>query len=498
MLLSLRERPDHPSFHASPCRTAVLLCVAMVGLSFIISAGNAIQNTRPINYDDLPVELSGWLNQQGVNRENFVTRISTIRQQTEERELIGEFDHLIFFLLQSSRFTAQPKIEPAISAYEFVQSLGETERARFLAKDSNHLPPAEKIPKPVKRRIADFVKALKAKTSSSDERLSYFDNLLRKTNSLNVEIRLSNEYLRAMRFLYHKEFASRSLKQEELAAYVASLYQTRGHSTDTQIEANFAVYQALQVLKFSSPTAELNRVLIVGPGLDFAPRTDLLDLFEPQSYQPFAVADALLRLKLADESKLQIHCADINDRVLNYLQSLRQRREVRLAILTGVKDSAAHPIADDYKTYFSDFGTRIGVESGLNAPPQLSEKLAENLAGRLGKSLRVRPEIAKTIIAHRLNIVTDRLAGSPQFDLVIVTNVFPYFNAPELLFALTNISAMTANGGYLIHNELQTVPSNFVNALGLPLRQARTVMITSDKAAPLFDGVAIHQKTSRL
>lgn len=478
----------------------------MVGLSFIIAAGNAIQNTRPINYDDLPRELSGWLNQQGVSRENFVTRISAIRQQTEERELMGEFDHLIFFLLQSSRFTVQPKIEPAISAYEFVQSLGETERTRFLAKDSNHLPPAEKIPKPVKGRIADFVKALKAKTKSGDERLSYFDKLLRKTDSLNVEVRLSNEYLRAMRFLYHKEFASRSLKQEELAAYVASLYQTRGHSTDTRIEVNFAVYQALQVLKFSSPTAELNRVLIVGPGLDFAPRTDLLDLFEPQSYQPFAIADALLRLKLADESKLQIHCADINDRVLDYLQSLRQRREVRLAILTGVKDSAAHPIADDYKTYFSNFGTRIGVESGLNVPPQLSaplaetlaEPLAEPLAGRLGKSLRVRPEIVKIIIAHRLNIVTDRLAGSQQFDLVIVTNVFPYFNAPELLFALTNISAMTANGGYLIHNELQTVPSNFVNALGLPLRQARTVMITSDKAAPLFDGVAIHQKTPRL
>lgn len=487
--MSLRERLNRRRFHVSLRRAAELVCVAIVGLSLVIAPGNAIQNARQISYEDLPAELFGWLNQQGVNRENFAARISATRRQTEERELIGEFDHLIFFLLQSSRFTVQPKIEPAISAYEFVQSLSESDRTRFLAEGSNHLPPAEKIPKPVKARIGDFVKALKAKTRSDDERLSYFDNLLRKTASPNVETRLSSEYVRAMRFLYRKEFASRSIRQEELAAYVASLYQSRGHSTDTQIEANFAVFQALQVLKLSSPTTELNRVLIVGPGLDFAPRTDLIDLFGPQSYQPFAIADALLRLKLADESKLQIHCADINDRVLAHLQSLRQRREVRLSILTGVKDSAAHPIADDYKSYFKDFGTRIGVESSLDVPPQLF--------GRLGKSLRVRPEIVKTIIPHRLNIVTDSLAGLPQFDLVIVTNVFPYFSAPELLFALTNISAMTATGGYLIHNELQTVPSTFVNALGLPLRQARTVMITSDKVAPLFDGVAIHQKIPR-
>lgn len=489
--MSLRKRLNCWQLQFPLYRVVELLCFALVILS--CATGQTEQATRQISYGDLPLELYGWLNQQGVSRENFAARISSIRRQTDERELAGEFDHLIFFLLQSSRFTTQPKIEPAISAYEFAQNLSEPDRVRFLAEGSDFAPAAEKIPKSVRARIGDFVKALKAKTQADDERLSYFDNLLRKTVSSRVENRLSTEYIRAMRFLYQKEFASRSIKQDEVAAYVASLYQTRGHSTDTQIEANFAVFTALASLKASSPEIRLNRVLIVGPGLDFAPRTDLIDVFGPQSYQPFAIADALLRLQLADESKLQIHCADINERVLDHFRTLRQRREVRLSILTGVKESAAHPIADDYKTYFKDFGNRIGVESNLDVPPQFSG----NLAGRMGKSLRVRPEIVKTIRAHRLNIVTDRFADSQPFDLVIVTNVFPYFSAPELLFALTNISAMTATNGYLIHNELQTVPSTFVNALGLPLRQARTVMITSDKAAPLFDGVAIHQKIFR-
>ncbi|MBL8188815.1 MAG: hypothetical protein JNK38_12455 [Acidobacteria bacterium] len=493
--MSLRERPNHSRFHASLRRAVKSLCVVIVGLSLVMTPGKAIQNTRPISYDDLPAELSGWLNQQGVNRENFAARISAIRRQTEERERIGEFDHLIFYLLQSSRFTELARIEPALSAYELVHSLGEIDRAKFLAEGSVFVPSSDKIPKTAKARINQFIAALKANRKRDDERLNYFDNLLRKTTSpilpiLNVETLLSAEYLRAMRFLYRKEFASRSIKPEDLAAYVASLYQTRGHSTDTQIEANFVIHQALQVVKFSSPQTKLNQVLIVGPGLDFAPRTDLIDLFGPQSYQPFAVADSLLSLKLAEETKLQIHCVDINDRVIAHLQNLRQRSEIRLSILSGVKESAAHPIVDEYRNYFLNFGKSVGIESKLAVP--------DSFSAHLSKSLRIRREVVQAISAHRLNIVTERFADSLRFDLVIVTNVFPYFSPSELLFALTNISAMTATDGYLIHNELQTVPSNFVNALGLPLRQARTVMITSDKAAPLFDGVAIHQKTPRL
>ena len=471
----------------------MVLCVALVGLFLVIEPGaSSAQSKRLIRYGDLPVELLSWLRQEGVTQENFSARISSIRQLTDERERVGEYDHLIFFLLQSSRFTVQPRIEPALSAYEFVQSLSETDRAQFLAEGSTFLPATEKIPRSVKTRIADFSKALKTNRKLDDERLSYFDNLLRKTGQATqaIEPQLALEYIRAMRFLYRKEFASRLIASKDVAAFVASLYQTRGHSTDTQIEANFAVYTALASLKALSPETRLNTVLIVGPGLDFAPRTDLIDLFGPQSYQPFAIADALLSLKLADETKLQIHCVDINDRVIAHLQNLRQRSDVRLSILSGIKESAAHPIAEDYKSYFQSFGKSIGAESKLEVPSHLS--------AHLSKSLRIDQEVVRTISVDRLNIVTERYADSPSFDLVVVTNVFPYFSAPELLFALTNISSMMAAGGYLVHNELQTVPSTFVTALGLPLRQARTVMITSDKVTPLFDGVAIHQKTPRL
>jgi hypothetical protein len=469
---------------------SLLPCFILAVLIFaFVTGGNSTAKLRQISFDDLPIKLHPWLKEQGFSRESFADGISAIQRKTAERERIGEYDHLIFFVLQSSRFTALPKIEPALSAYEFVQNLSEADRNQFLDAAMNFAPSAGSIPKSAKLRIGDFVKSLKAKQKQEDERLSYFDNLLKKTApaTITLEQHLAAEYIRAMRFLYRKEFASRAIKQEELAAYVALLYQDRGHSTDTQIEANFAVYTALAALKASSPETRLNKILIVGPGLDFAPRTELIDLFGPQSYQPFVIADALLNLKLADESKLQIHCVDINDRVIAHLQNLRQRKEVRLSILSGVKESTTHSIAEDYKNYFLSFGKTIGVESRLDIPAEFST--------HLGKSLRIRPEVVKTISVDRLNIVAERYADSQQFDLVIVTNVFPYFSPPELLFALANISAMMAEGGYLVHNELQTVPSTFVTAVGLPLRQARTVMITSDKVAPFFDGVAIHQKT---
>jgi hypothetical protein len=452
---------------------------------------------RQIAYADIPAGLCEWLEKEGVSVNNFSDYIAAINRSTADRETRGEYDHLIFFLLQSRRFTGQTKIEPALSAYEFVNGLSEPERERYLAETPDYLPSEERMPKAARARMNEFIRAMDQ--DSDDERMAYFKTLLKNTTSKSSSPaqRLYAEYGRAMRFLYRKEFASRKFDKERLAAYVASLYQDRGHSTDTQIESNFAVYTALAALKAGeksqSTSTQLNRVLIVGPGLDFAPRTDFIDLFGPQSYQPFAVADALLSLKLCDAARLRIDCVDINERVVTHLRGLRRRGEATLSILSGVSDGAARALSEDYKDYFRNLGSSVGREGALNVPP--------DMASRLKKSLRVGPEVTGKINAERLNIITERFEHSdgsaPNYDLVVVTNVFPYFNPTELLFALTNISAMLAEGGYLIHNELQTIPSFFITPLGLPLRQARTVLIASGENAPLFDGVAIHQKSKR-
>ncbi len=96
--------------------------------------------------------------------------------------------------------------------------------------------------------------------------------------------------------------------------------------------------------------------------------------------------------------------------------------------------------------------------------------------------------------AESLDIVTERLDGEP-FDLVIATNILPYFDEGELMLALTNIAAMLAPGGVFLHNEARPSMAAMTTALGLPFEQSRHVVIATVRGAPpLFDSVWLHRK----
>jgi CheR methyltransferase, SAM binding domain len=456
----------------------LLLLIAMI----LHSVGWAQERgaIRNIHWQDLSPELQRGLMSRQLSAQNFTAFIDAIQQQTTVREINGEFDHLIYYILQSQQFTALPKIEPALSAYDFVQTLSLGEREKYLASEK-YFPSHVTIPKAVTARLKVFLQRLTQ--AQSDERMRYFKQFLATTQSASLE-RLTDEYARAMKFLYRKEFLTRSIGNPSgVAAYVASLYQERGHSTDTQIEANFVLSQALAMIKATAPATRLNRILIVGPGLDFAPRTDLMDVFGPQCYQPFAVADALLLLQLSAPATLQIHCVDINNRVVSFLRDFPSRQNRTLTIFSGLANDQNHQLTDDYQSYFRSFGAFIGNET---ASP--SDTILPN---HLRRSVRINSAIASRITADKLNIITQRYALAPDYDLVIVTNVFPYFNETELALALSNIAAMMRPGAFLLHNEPRPLPAN---AVGLPLQQARTILLAKGQRGELFDGIAIHQK----
>lgn len=401
---------------------------------------------RSISYGDIAPQIRNLLVEQGISEKNFDDYITSLNRRTAERETIGESDHLIYFVLQSERFTRQRKVEPAVSAYEFVQNLSAQEKSQYLSEEAR-LPPIEKLPASAASRLRNFINQIEKPTS--DERLAYFKRFIqenRKSSDSPLQY-LYAQYARAMRFLYEKEFVSRGITDPQSAtAYIASLYQNRGHSTDTQVEANFAVYIALAVLKAEIGSKRLNNVLIVGPGLDFAPRTDLIDVINPQSYQPFAVADALINLQLADPARLRIHCVDINDRVVSHLRRFPKQAVKRLALLSGVADSGKRLLSAEYKRYFETLGRQIGTESPLDG-------LRREYGGHLKKTLLIRGQVADAVTVEKLNIVTERGEPSAPYDLVVVTNVFPYFNSVELLLSLVNIEAVMGKGAYLIHNE---------------------------------------------
>jgi hypothetical protein len=466
------------------------LCIWFSGLADGTRQSAAQAARRVLQFADIPADFHAWLKGQGITAATFDNFVAGINRETAERELKGEYEHLIYYALQSTHFTRLPKQEPALSARDFAQSLTGTERARWLDDKTVYVPALDRLPKPATARLKEFGQVLQQPTE--DERLRYFQQFTKQhePDPAKLLAALCREYAAAMRFLYRKEFSQPDASAEQVAA----LYQTRGHSTDTQIEANFTVRQALAIIKDSQPKAELNRVLIVGPGLDFAPRTDLLDLFGPQSYQPFAVADALLSLGLADEKRLRIHCVDINERVIAHLQSLSRRASHQLFLLSGIADKPGLPLTEDYKRYFQTLGNAVGQSAPLAVPAEL--------APRLHKSVNVRPALLSHFSADRLNIITERYEPSPDYDLIVVTNVFPYFSDVELLSGLTNLTKMLAQNGYLVHNEARVTAPAVTQPLGLPVLQSRTVLLAAPsaggRAMPLYDFAGIHQKQSRL
>lgn len=411
----------------SACIAVILTCAAFATGPRVIS----------LQYEDLPPALS-----KQFARDPFPALLEAINHETAKRERDGEFDHLIAYALQSNQFTSELKIEPAQSAKEYVGS--------------------GTVPKAVERRFKRFLQA--CAKPGGNQRLIYFSELL-DTQNRNLPF-LEREYIRVMEFLYQKEFAG-----------AKNAYETRGHSTDTQVAANYAVWNALAVIEASAPQARIRRALIVGPGLDFAPRTELVDVFPPQSFQPYALADALLGLYLARRSDLRIDCVDINARVIRYINSFPMSdRLLRLYSEPGVPD---------YNNYFNALGSAIGSMStrkpGTGLPP-----------GFLQRTLAVDPAVAGAIHATNLNILTERFDST--YDLIVATNILLYFDEKELSLALANISKMLSQGGYFIHNDLRPAVEANTDLLHMPTVQARTVLIAHGQHAPLYDSFSICRK----
>jgi hypothetical protein len=327
-------------------------------------------------------------------------------------------------------------------------------------------------------RVTAYLAAIDSQ--DRDPRLAYFRSLL--TDAAAGRPRravVAGEYRRVMTFLYGKEIAARGRPDAAVL-----LYRTRGLSTDTAVEAGYAVQVGLNVLKGLDPSRRIRRVLIVGPGIDLAPRTGMLEPGPPESYQPWAVIDALVAAGLSSLDDLEITGADINPRVVEHLRAARRAPPV-LRLVSGLGESASVTFSRDYRDYFAALGRSVGaVGRGGQAP-----------AGHLAKTVSVDAKAAAAVRAEPLNIVTERLAGA-SFDLAIATNIFPYFDDAELRIALANISAMLAPDGLLLHNEMRPGLAEDAAAAGLPVEQSRQVVIaTVQGAPPLADTIWLHRKT---
>lgn len=421
--------------------------IAVVALAVFTSASPRL---REIVWDDLAPPIQSLLIERGIERTSFPAYVADVRRRDQARVRDGDLDHLIYYALQSSAFTNLPPVEPAASAKAFVER--------------------STIPGAVQDRFTALEAALRGRPR--DARMTYFREIVdRERNAAPLRQLLTEQYGRAMRSLYEKDFSARD-----------DFYQRRGLSTDTSVEAGYVVYLGLAALHALEPQRRIRRVLLIGPGLDLAPRTSLVDAASPQSYQPFAVIDALVGLRLADREALRVRTLDINPRVTDWIAHARGTRP-RLSLVTSVAERAGVRFTEDYREYFAGVGRSIGRE----------ERSADAGAGRLAKSVRLAAAVTDAIDATTADIVTDRL--DEPFDLIVVTNVLPYLSDRDLLLAVTNIVRMLAPGGLLLHNEPRPLLGEAMHALGLPLLHSRTAVIaTVDGAkAPLYDAVWLHR-----
>jgi hypothetical protein len=456
-----------------------LALIGALGLAAGLLAASLAPASTPIVWADL-APLHTRLEAHGVTAASFGAFVEKTHTDSLRRVREGDLDHLVFYALQSTHFTKLPPIEPALSAKGLVDSLDAATRDAFLGSRADVEPP---IPRPVRERVAALLGSLDS--PAGDSRLTYFQSLVqsvfpdRRTRDAGV----LREYLRAMRFIYQKEFVA----QRAGADAVAELYRTRGLSTDTAVEAGYLVSLGLGVTKSLDPATRIRRVLIIGPGLDLAPRTALIERGSPESYQPWAVIDALLSLGLSRAEDLEVVGADINPRVVQHLLRARAAPPA-LTLVSEIGETDRISFTQDFRDYFNGLGRSIGdIEADAAAPK-----------GHLGKVVRVHAAAARALRAQQLDIVTERLDG-PKFDLVIVTNVLPYFDDVQLMLVMSNIAGMLAPGGVLLHNEARPSLRELTAALDLPFEQSRHVIIATVRgaAAPLFDSVWLHRKKAQ-
>jgi hypothetical protein len=436
--------------------------------------------TQRITWDDV-APLASRLEGGGLTAASFPSYVAQLRDVHARRVREGDLDHLIFYLLQSTRFTALSVIEPALSAKTLVGSLDDREREVFLRTAQA---PRARVPAAVVSRIEALLRAMGS--PGRDARLGYFRTLVTATfpDSTSRQGALIDEYLRVMRFVYEKEFVAQGSPGTGNA--VTELYRSRGLSTDTAVEAGYVVYLGLGVLRSLSPDRRIRRVLIVGPGMDLAPRTSLLEVGPPESYQPWAVIDALVSLGLSRADDLTVVAGDINPRVVDHL-TRSQTRPPTLTLVTEIGESRTVSLSAEYRDYFTHLGRALGEVR--------EDALPAGAAGHLRKTVRVQPSVARVLRAERLDIVTDRLAD-PGFDLIVATNILPYFDDSELMLAMANVATMLAPGGVFLHNEARPLLGDITAALGLPFQQSRSAVIAtvSGARAPLFDSVFLHVK----
>ena len=357
----------------------------------------------------------------------------------------GDEDSVVNLMLYGTRFTRWPRATPGAVA-------------------------ASAAPVPLVQvmdgRAADLATAIES--PGGDERLRFVRHVVER-HGIDVSAASRDATRRYLIELRSRVFSENERYARRLAAVPmadasrqraahATLYRDRGLSSDSSMRVDFALEQALAAVRDRGELARgaVGRVAVVGPGLDFVDKAQGSDFYPVQMIQPFALADSLRRLGLAERPA--VTALDISPRVIAHLRDARQRasrRETYRLNLLLEPDSAGSRLDPALVEYWRRFGDHIGTGTVGESPAGSARDVRT-------RAVDLRPEAVLDVSGVELNIVLERLSNAEamsRFDLIVATNVLIYYESFEQALAVSNIASMLRDGGLLLTNQPVPLPA---------------------------------------
>ena len=210
---------------------------------------------------------------------------------------------------------------------------------------------------------------------------------------------------------------------------------------------------------------QVARVAVIGPGLDFIDKNEgsAYDYYPQQTLQPFALYDSLVRLKLAKANTLSISIFDISSRVIQHVERARERARKNIGYPIQLPRDGVLPWPPELADYWNSLGDEAGTAIAPITPPVIFQGLQT-------RAVLIRPEVVLACEPIDLDIVLERLNldAAHQFDLIVGTNIFVYYDGFEQALALENAGAMLKSGGMLLTNDrLPAVPGGSMRLAGI-------------------------------
>ena len=411
----------------------------------------------------LPAELRA-----GLDAEQWAAWLKKADAAVRQRLEAGEEDTLTNLLRFGVTFTKEYRIDD-----EYFAKYGESSLVDSFAKNRAH----------------DLVKAL-AGPGENQGFIEMRAMLERKGFTLKTQASRAGaeQYMLRNMARMHKEFLQ---ARAHTKANRSQMFEDRGISLDSNLWPDYDLDLQFRLMAADGKLkpGSVRRVAIVGPGLDFVNKQEGVDSYPPQTTQPFAVMDSLVRLGLADAGAIKIDTLDISPLVNTHLAAIRKKAAAGQPYTVQLPWYSGGRWSDEFRGKFVEYWQTLGTRIGAAVAPI---QIPESAAGIDTRAVRIRPAMLGRVKPMDINIVYQFLPAGPseRFDLVIGTNIFVYYGEFEQSLARANISAMLRSGGYLLSND--KLPEVVVSGLDV----VTTTEIPMTDAPVMRDFVYCYRKQS--